>query len=333
MQFFNGGFPFVNPETMNLNITGKKPSRYQKTGTFRTFELNYQQEFINICANQFKWKNLPEGVTSHWIEEALITNGSLGCVYDENYGLIFGQGNYSGPQNHYGFQIYYQFTSPVIKKRFRVDHNAETKNGVVIQNDSLMYPRWITITNYAYKLAQLKNYIDINLKTTSTPFLLVARKKSKLRALKDLWNQISSGQPLVITGLDPNEDFQQVQMQNTYLVNELQQQFDSTRAEALTLLGVNNTNTEKQERMLVDEVNANNQNVAMNLSNLLSYRQEAVDLINKKFNTNIKVELNEIMEMNNNATFSSTDPTSRKPETYSKNEPVPSKDNRTDKFN
>lgn len=297
VQFFNGGFPFVNPETMNLNLTGKKPGRYQKTGTFRTFELNYQQEFINICANQFKWTNLPDNVTSHWIEESLITNGSIGAYMDKTYGLVFGGGNYTGPLTHYGYQAYYEFNSPTLHRKFRVDHSKETKNGVVIQNDSLMYPRWITITNYAYKLAQLKNYIDINLKTTSTPFVIVAKKKSKLKALQDLWSQIASGQPLVSTSLDVNDpdEFQQLNINATYLVDNLQRQFDATRAEALTLLGVNNTNVEKSERMLVDEVNANNQNIAMNVSNLLAYRKEAVDLINEKFNTNIAVDLNEIM--------------------------------------
>ena len=300
MQFFNGGFPFINPESLNLNITGRRKSRYDKTGTFRTFELNYQQEFINICADQFKWSGLPDGVTSHWMEEALITNGSVGAYLDPKYGLIFGPGNNTGPMTHYGYQAFYDFNSTVIHRRFRVDRNPNTKNGVVIQNDSLMYPRWITITNYAYKLAQLKNYIDINLKTTSTPFVIVAKKKSKLNALKDLWDQIASGQPLVTTSLDVNDpdEFQQLNLNNTYLVDQLQNQFDATRAEALTLLGVNNQNTEKQERMLVDEVNANNQNIAMNISNLYSYRKEAVDLINKKFNTNIKVELNQIMQDN-----------------------------------
>lgn len=318
MQFFNGGFPFINPETMNLNITGKKPSRYQKSGTFRTFELNYQQEFVNICANQFKWSGLPDGVTSHWVEEALITNGSIAAYMDSDLGLIFGVGNYVGPQTHYGYQAYYEFNSAVLHRKFRVDHSKETKNGVVIQNDSLMYPRWITITNYAYKLAQLKNYIDINLKTTSTPFAIVAKKKSKMKALTDLWKQIASGQPLVSTSLDLNDsnEFQQLNLNTNYLVDSLQNQFDATRAEALTLLGVNNQNTEKAERMVVDEVNANNENIAMNLSNLLSYRKEAVELINAKFNTNISVKLNEILNDQggkNNDALQGTDTSSDEP--------------------
>ena len=317
---------------MNLNITGKKPSRYQKSGTFRTFELNYQQEFVNICANQFKWTGLPDGVTSHWIEEALITNGSIAAYMDPDLGLIFGVANYVGPQTHYGYQAYYEFNSAVLHRKFRVDHSKETQNGVVIQNDSLMYPRWITITNYAYKLAQLKNYIDINLKTTSTPFAIVAKKKSKMKALTDLWKQIASGQPLVSTSLDLNDpnEFQQLNLNTNYLVDSLQNQFDATRAEALTLLGVNNQNTEKAERMVVDEVNANNENIAMNLSNLLSYRKEAVELINAKFNTNISVKLNEILDSQggkNNDTVPSLNSTSTESTDSTKtSEPVHNED-------
>lgn len=57
----------------------------------------------------------------------------------------------------------------------------------------------------------------------------------------------------------------------------------------LSMLGYNNENLEKKERLLVDEVNSNNQVVATYYTTALDCEQEAFDQINKKWGYNIKV--------------------------------------------
>ncbi|MBO5713125.1 MAG: hypothetical protein J6R88_02845, partial [Clostridia bacterium] len=53
----------------------------------------------------------------------------------------------------------------------------------------------------------------------------------------------------------------------------------------------NNANTDKKERLITDEANANNQFIDSCTEMFLESRQRAVDEINKKFGTNITVEL------------------------------------------
>ena len=58
----------------------------------------------------------------------------------------------------------------------------------------------------------------------------------------------------------------------------------------LTRLGYNNENVEKKERLLVDEVNSNNEVVESFLTTRLKCEQEAFDKINKMWGYNIKVK-------------------------------------------
>lgn len=57
-------------------------------------------------------------------------------------------------------------------------------------------------------------------------------------------------------------------------------------------MGINNENYEKKERMIRDEVNANNQLIQYNFNVALETRQEALEKVNKMFGTNITIERN-----------------------------------------
>ena len=57
----------------------------------------------------------------------------------------------------------------------------------------------------------------------------------------------------------------------------------------MTFLGVNNANMDKRERLVTNEVEANNQQVQASEDVMLKARERACKLINKMFGTNIKV--------------------------------------------
>ena len=61
--------------------------------------------------------------------------------------------------------------------------------------------------------------------------------------------------------------------------------------EALTFLGIKNANTDKRERLITAEVDANDQNIQSNLQIMLTARERAAEKINKLFGLNIKVTI------------------------------------------
>ena len=57
--------------------------------------------------------------------------------------------------------------------------------------------------------------------------------------------------------------------------------------EVRTFLGINNSNTNKKERLITDEVNSNNQEIMAQREALLLQRKIACDKINSMFGLNI----------------------------------------------
>ena len=58
----------------------------------------------------------------------------------------------------------------------------------------------------------------------------------------------------------------------------------------MTFLGINNANMDKRERLVDDEVQANNEQIEMSAQVMLKNRERACELINDLFDTNISVE-------------------------------------------
>jgi hypothetical protein len=60
--------------------------------------------------------------------------------------------------------------------------------------------------------------------------------------------------------------------------------------ECMGYLGINNANQDKKERLVADEVDANNEQVAASRNVALNARQEACGLINKLYGLNVSVD-------------------------------------------
>ena len=58
------------------------------------------------------------------------------------------------------------------------------------------------------------------------------------------------------------------------------------------MLGINNSNIDKRERVNTDEVNSNNEIIQINRNNFLTPRLEACEQINKMFNCKSTVKYN-----------------------------------------
>jgi hypothetical protein len=81
-----------------------------------------------------------------------------------------------------------------------------------------------------------------------------------------------------------------------FIADKLFEMKDKKWKECLEMLGINNANTAKKERLVTDEVNSNNQLLMFQADAMLMTRQFAVKEINEKFGLNISCELREDIE-------------------------------------
>ena len=84
--------------------------------------------------------------------------------------------------------------------------------------------------------------------------------------------------------------------QAPYLLDKLQDYKNELRSELLTFLGINNNNIVKKERLITDEVNANNELISIMLDLMYDLRKKACEEINNKFGLNITVNKREVKE-------------------------------------
>ena len=108
--------------------------------------------------------------------------------------------------------------------------------------------------------------------------------------MKNLYKQYDGNEPFIFgsKGLDAN-GLKVLQTGAPYVADKLYELKSQIWNEALTYLGISNTNVTKKERMISDEVIRNMGGTIASRYSRLESRRQAVEQINKMFNLDIEV--------------------------------------------
>ena len=250
---------------------------------YNEFTRNYLY-YKNIALNVYKWENLPNGIESRFIEQALFGNGQAFFFDHPELGLMCLPCSATNNINLYG-----EPTSVLVNGVGYCQQWSISK-GVRILNNDTAIPTHAHVTHYAEKLAEIENIMNQNLRQQRFPYIILGNKRTEF-SIKAMLRSVFNGDEAVMVDKDMFDGRPGLQVINTdtpYLLDKLQMQKENYEKELLTFLGINST-IEKRERLLVDEANANNAYIEMSLDLGLKQRQYAADKINKMFGTNIQV--------------------------------------------
>ena len=279
-------------DTLNFKEMNKKLNNLTFTDYFYRLSL--------IALSIFKWENLPNGINERWIEKYLFDIGE--CMFFKDPIL--------------GFRVSKSIDKGINVYNEPIDLEPEStgltepktyKNGidaVLIKNNDLSIPTLPTLQLYAYRLADLTRAQDVNITAQKTPILIITSDRQKL-TMKNVFNQWSGNEPVIYGDKEMNIDGVKVLKTDAPIVfDKIQIQKHQLWNEVMTFLGVNNANQDKKERLVDDEVQANNEQVKICLDVMLKARQSACMDINRIFGTNIKVSArigieSKIDELNN----------------------------------
>lgn len=251
-------------------------------------------EFVNLAINRFTWKNLPLGLTSEQIELMLINHGELMGFKDKNYGTLILPCFALSDINVYGLPTEYQ----IIGENGKYNKNMNVDEGVLLKNNPLGTSDMPTLRIYAKRIDDLEMTQDVNLFQQSMPKLILADEDSKLTA-KNIIDKIREfkfvifGKKSLINNISSSNV---LDTSSPYVIDKLQQQKNELKNEALTYLSINNNNIIKKERTLVDEVNANNEYISINLDLRYELRKNFCEQMNKKYGEKMEVEKREVKE-------------------------------------
>lgn len=234
-----------------------------------------------MARSVFEWKNLDKiGIDEKHIEKYLFAYGSCMFFKDKTLGYMVARTQGTSLLNYYDEPTHLR---PVATNYV---HNKEYENGkecVLIRNNDECIPTAPTIQLYALQLSEIQRTIDINIKLQKTSAIIHGTNKQML-ALKQLYKSWDGNEPVIFA--DKNFDLGSLNVLKTdapIVFDKLQIQKTSIWNECMTFLGINNANTDKRERLVDDEVRANNEQIELSAQVMLKARQKACDDINKLF--------------------------------------------------
>lgn len=122
---------------------------------------------------------------------------------------------------------------------------------------------------YAQKLANCDGGIDTNLLVTRTPWVFGVENDNQVQDMKALFRRVMSGAPAVYYKMGRKFNPQQKDLpllktpvKENFVTLDMQTAKRAIIDEFLTGIGINNANTEKRERLITQEVEANDAEIS-----------------------------------------------------------------------
>ena len=276
---------------INLYNAQFSPSTVHCKNTYlsRYFRKYLLQKAISV----FKW-TLPEEWDEDYFKYVLYGIGYIAVLETKSFGVIC-QGGALGGYNLYYKPSYIMITNPLIKGTITANINTDCAV-IKLQPD---YSSIMDIVGYyADMLALAAESVGMNLVNVKTATIFGAKDKAQAETYKKMFDNVASGEPAVMIGkqiLDettgkPNW-FPFVQnMKEQYIVADVLSDIRKIEAMFDTDIGIPNANTDKKERLVTDEINANNVETASKCELWLESLRKGVKKANELYNLNLAVD-------------------------------------------
>lgn len=302
-MWFNNMFPMF---TTNLPVNNKRLNKYNN----RVEWINTFTKWVNICLNLFEWSGLPDTVSERYIEEALLIDGRVALVNDPNLGYLILRTN-----PNYIFNIYGQFSRVQVygfngyNKQFDCYmEGADNSNAkaVLLRDNNLMYPFILYLFTWADRLTQAMRGIDVASFQLKHPYFIQCEESQKL-SIETILRDVEANKPAIITtkSVSP-DDFKILPTNaNPAILQQMWDNYYKLENTLRTIIGIkNNSMPNKSERLLVDEVNSDDEQRLISIFVRLYQRQLFCKQANELFGLNIscKLRFEELMNTNENDT-------------------------------
>lgn len=244
---------------INTYNSSFQPSTGHATETelSRFFQRYLLQEAISV----YEW-NMPKTWSKDYFLYTLYTYGFIAIINTNKYGVI--------PQmcGLRGYDVFYRPTNAIISNPL-LTGILEPRIGtqctlIKLQPDygGIMD----LVTKYADIMAMTMQTAGCNIQASKLAYVFTAENKAGAESFKKMFDAITRGEAMVVQdgklkradGTNAWEMFSN-NLRNNYVAGDMLVDLQKWRNMFCTEIGIPNANTEKKERMLSDEVNANNQ--------------------------------------------------------------------------
>lgn len=247
------GYDFVNEYN---HLVSPSTVHIKNTGLARFFKRYLLQEAFSV----FDW-TLPDNWDRNYFLYVLYIIGFIGIIETDKYGVIPQHGGLGGYTVQYQPQ-YMLINNPKIAGTLKpiIDEDC-----VCLKLQPDYCGLYDIVDYYGDLMALCAEAAGVNLLNSKLSFIFAADNKASAESVKKLYDQMSSGEPAVFAdkNLFDDEGKLRVTMFNqdvggNFIADRLLDTMRTIRCQFLTDIGIPNANTDKKERLITDEVNANN---------------------------------------------------------------------------
>lgn len=289
---------------------------------------NWFAELLETATNRYKITGLPDTCNERVILQSFLWYG--GCVFFEIEGSLlslpgmpttdyslYGDAGYAYVYGRNGFNKKIKLVIPnaeskVVSKGVSGNQMGDTGEGVYIRERKNVYPFINYVISYAAKIADCSRTLDVQRFQMKRPYMITAEETVVPTVRKWMKSVGDNEEAIISTGVFPADKVAVVPLtvsgEDIKAVRELIEWYLSQFRE---LCGINsNPNTDKKANLLVDEINVNNEATEESVSDIVDYMQEQFDLVNRRFGTNIRVEVkkdDEVQELSGSESESVSD--------------------------
>lgn len=276
----------------NLIRSSVSPSgvQYANNAAFGFYCRYLWQKMVNVFTY-----DLPADWSKDTLQACLFGNGAAAVFPTDKYGLVC---CWATPG---GYNINYEPSFLMIANKLLPEITGKQ---LVIGKDCAalhIAPDWggacDLIAVYASKLALAMQAIDVNLINSKIAYVFGAKNQTQANSFKKMMDKINTGEPAVVVDKSLfNDDgsanwalFSQ-NLRQTYLGSDLLSDLKKIEDEFDSKVGIPNANTDKKERLISDEVNANNAETSIIAAGWMDHIRIGLDQIREMYGTEIKID-------------------------------------------
>lgn len=274
----NGYNSVISPSTVHV----------KNTGLARFFKRYLLQDAMA----PFKW-TLPNNFAENYFKPVLYVWGYVGIINTRTYGVIPQHGTLGG------FTVQYQpaymlINNPVMRYSGRL---AIGEQVAVLRLQPDYMGLYDLVDFYGDLMALAAETAGVNILNSKLSYVFAADNKASAESFKKLYDNIASGEPAQFVDKNLFDDEGRLKMElftqdvgSNFIADKLLDVLRTIRCMFLTAVGIPNANTDKKERLIVDEVNANNFETQANCVQWLEELQKGCRQAREMFGIDIDVD-------------------------------------------
>ena len=273
--------------SINLPLYGSKLNARDRMRAEAAM-LNNETEYVwfnrlvEIALSSIKWNNLPPEIDPRYLELSLLFCGSALFFYDpEADSFAVWRFTPLAPYDHYRVPE----RRRAIPEMGNVYNRVLTaEDSVIIYNNQTRTPDIMLLRHHTRKLAATDRAIDVNIAVQKTPKMVICDERQRL-TFENLISQYTGNLPFIF-GAKSLQELGHIDVLDTsapFIAGDLAAIKRQQLAEALTAFGIENSSSEKKERLVSDEVTSNLGAVEIAREIRLNPRRLACDQINRMY--------------------------------------------------